>query len=61
MAEKKEKALVADIRDMCKLTSNSFSVLRDRLIRKGLVIGDERGKLSFALPRFDYFVNNQWK
>jgi len=37
----------------------SFSVYRDRLIKRGLIIGNEYGKASLSLPRFNVFVSNQ--
>lgn len=60
IAEQGEKGQVSDLRKRCKMTANNFCVYRDRLIGKGLVIGDERGILTFSLPRFESFINNHW-
>ena len=49
---------VSDIREAVEMTTNEFNPYRMRLIRKGLVNGDERGLLSFTLPMFDKFVIN---
>ena len=37
-------------------TSKAFSVQRDRLIKKGIVDGQEHGTLRLILPRFEEFV-----
>ena len=37
----------------------SCSVYRDRLIKRGLINGDEHGKVSLVLPRFDIFISKQ--
>lgn len=44
------------VRKMADMKKNEFSVYRDRLIKKGIVNGKERGKISFVLPRFKEFV-----
>ena len=38
------------------MKANMFSVYRDRLLRKGILNGEVRGKLEFALPFFDEYV-----
>lgn len=43
---------VEAIRKTIKKASNSFSVYRNRLIKKGLIISPEYGHLEFTLPRF---------
>ena len=35
---------------------NSFGVIRDRMVKKGIVDGSERGYLALILPRFDVYV-----
>lgn len=50
-----------DIRKYLDISSNSLSQYRKRLIRKGLISGDEHGKLQFVLPLFDEFVKDQYK
>ena len=47
---------VSEIRAETGMESNEFSKYRLRLIRKGLVDGSLRGRLSFALPLFREFV-----
>lgn len=47
---------VEAIRKTIKKASNSFSVYRNRLKKKGLIISPEYGHLEFALPRFKEFV-----
>ena len=47
---------VREIREILNLSSDQFSPYRARLIRKGLVNGDERGLLRFTLPLFDQYV-----
>lgn len=47
---------VEAIRKTIKKASNSFSVYRNRLIKKGLIISLEYGHLEFTLPRFKEFV-----
>jgi hypothetical protein len=41
------------------MKKNEFSVYRDRLIKKGLVVGKTRGQLTFALPRFENFIETR--
>ena len=38
---------------------NEISVYRDRLIKYGVLESKQRGKLSFALPRFKEYINNK--
>ena len=45
-----------NIMENAGLKKNEFSVYRDRLIKKGLVSGKERGKLTFVLPRFEEYI-----
>ena len=35
-----------------------YSVYRKSLIDRGILDGSKRGKISFALPRFDVFLQN---
>ena len=39
------------------MQSEQFSVYRDRLLKKGVVVSESYGCLSLSLPRFDIFVN----
>lgn len=47
---------VEAIRKTMKKASNSFSVYRNRLIKKGVITSPEYGHLDFTLPRFKEFV-----
>ena len=51
----------ADVRATLNIDSNNLSQYRRRLIKKGLVSGEERGKLQFTLPLFEEFVKDQFK
>ncbi|MBO4374728.1 MAG: AAA family ATPase [Lachnospiraceae bacterium] len=47
--------------DICKkndMTSNNFSIYRDRLIKKGILTSPQHGYLSIALPRFREVVSS---
>lgn len=50
---------IKDIREIVKLESNAFSVYRNRLLRKGLLISVSYGKLEFVLPYFKEFILSQ--
>ena len=47
---------IFDIRADLKAESNEFSPYRDRLIKKGILNGDERGSLKFELPLFEEYI-----
>jgi len=47
---------VEDIRNKLQLSSNTFTVYRTRLLKKGLILTPDYGELQFALPRFREFV-----
>lgn len=52
---------VNEIMDRCKMTSDSFSQYRDRLLKKGFLTAPSHGRLAFALPRFKEFIDaNCW-
>lgn len=53
--ETKVKAL----RERLDMKSELFSVYRERLKRKGIILSKEYGKVTLALPRFDEFVKIQ--
>ncbi len=46
----------SEVRSILKMDSSNFSVHRDRLITKGLISGDEYGKVSIMLPRFGEYA-----
>ena len=46
---------VKDIREKLDMKTNEFSMYRDRLIKKGIINGDEHGYVRLTLPFFaDY-------
>lgn len=47
---------VKELRTRLQMSSELFSVYRDRLRRKGVIDTHEYGKVSFSLPRFSNFV-----
>ncbi len=47
---------ISEVRAALKMDSSNFSVYRDRLITKGLISGDEYGKVAIMLPRFGEYV-----
>lgn len=51
-----ESGKVRDIRAMLSMSSNEFNPYRQRLIRKGIIAGDERGYVRILLPFFDKFI-----
>lgn len=57
---KEEQRKTADIiKDLC-FSNKEYSVYRDRLLQKGLVISKQRGYLSLALPRFREYINDYY-
>lgn len=53
---KSDNLKVETIRRAAGSASNTFSVYRDRLIKKGLVTSPKYGFLEFSLPKFREFV-----
>lgn len=47
---------ISEVRDIIHLSNNEFNPYRKRLIKKGLINGDEYGYVRFTLPLFDRFV-----
>ena len=45
-----------DIKNVIQISDDAYSVYRERLMKKGLVDGSERGLLKLTLPLFDEFV-----
>lgn len=54
-----EDLSVASILTQTRIKEKAFSVYRERLIQKGVVVSKRRGFLSLALPRFDVFVRQK--
>ncbi len=57
----KEKNIIIKINnnEMLEMKPNEISVYRDRLIKYGVLASKQRGKLSFALPRFREYIDNK--
>ena len=55
-----ETGKVADIRQRLGMSSGQFAPYRSRLIRKGIIRGDEYGVVRFALPLFERFVEENY-
>lgn len=51
---------IKDIRDYLGMETNEFNPYRKRLIKKGIVSGENRGYLYFTLPLFEYYVINNF-
>lgn len=47
---------VKDLREQLEMSSEQFSVYRERLKRKGVIDTRKYGKISMALPRFEDFI-----
>ena len=53
---------VSELRERMEIKPNELSPYRSRLIKKGLLNGEERGYLRFVLPFFeDYVIDNTWE
>lgn len=53
---KSESRKAKEIKEITALKDNEYSVYRKRLIKKGLINGDEYGYVRFTLPLFEDFV-----
>ena len=47
---------VKNLREQLGMSSEQFSVYRERLKRKGVIDTRQYGKVSMALPRFEEFI-----
>ena len=47
---------ISELRERLGMASNELSPYRSRLIKKGLINGEERGYLRFVLPFFEDFI-----
>lgn len=47
---------IADIRGLLGLSTNEFNPYRQRLIRKGIISGEEHGHVRLLLPFFDQYI-----
>ena len=50
---------VKTIRESLNMSSSSFSIYRDRLLRKGLIDTKDYGHINLVLPRFNIFCQKQ--
>lgn len=53
---KNKELEVGGIRELLGMSSNSFNVYKTRMQNKGVITSEGYGKLSFSLPRFDYYI-----
>lgn len=51
-----ETGKIKEIREKLGMDTNHFNPYRNRLIKKGLVNGDERGYVTLVLPRFKKYI-----
>ena len=54
-----EVALFEEVNKKTPYDLKSCSVYRDRVIKRGLIVWLERGKIGLVLPRFDIFIEKQ--
>ncbi|MBQ9661849.1 MAG: ATP-binding protein [Oscillospiraceae bacterium] len=55
-----ETGEIREVMEKAGFSQQEFSPYRKRLIRKGIVDTSERGKLTFSLPLFDAYVQEQF-
>ena len=53
---KSETYKIKDIREILHMETNQFNPYRKRLIKKGIINGDDRGYVRFVLPLFENYV-----
>ena len=53
---KSETGQIKEIREKLNIKPNQISPYRDKLIRKGIISGEDFGKIKFMLPYFSEFV-----
>ena len=53
-----ESSDINEIIEKIGMDKKTFSVYRDRLIKYGVLISKQRGKVTFALPRFKEYIRN---
>ncbi len=59
MQNKFSITLIENIAKNVAYDEKSCSVYRDRLIKRGLIMANEHGKVSLTLPRFEIFIAKQ--
>ncbi|HCE78428.1 MAG: ATP-binding protein [Lachnospiraceae bacterium] len=50
---------VKEIRQSIGMSTQEFSVYRSRLVQQGIIQANGYGRLTFTLPRFKFFIQNQ--
>lgn len=55
----RQSGKVKDVRERCDLSSSLFSIYRERLKRKGVVLTEPYGTITLALPRLKEFIKEQ--
>lgn len=58
--KKSSSARISEIRERLNMESNEFSPYRDRLIKRGILNGSERGYVRFELPLFEDFIMDNY-
>ena len=56
-----EQGTSVEIREKANINSSTYSVYRDRLVRKGIIQGVKHGVVEFALPMFKEMVLSKEK
>lgn len=51
---------VSEVRKILQMETNEFNPYRKRLMRRGIINGEERGYVYFALPMFENFVMDNY-
>lgn len=51
---------VLEVRKILQMENNEFNPYRRRLIKRGIINGEERGYVHFALPMFENFVMDNY-
>ncbi len=55
-----ESGKISEIRKLLGIETNQFNPYRKRLIKRGLINGEERGYVRFTLPFFGEFVSENY-
>jgi hypothetical protein len=58
--EKTANVKVETIREAVKMSSNTFTTYRKRLMESGVVNGAQYGYLALSLPRLEKFIGSVW-
>lgn len=51
---------ILDIRALLDMSTNEFNPYRKRLIKKGIIDGNERGTIKFVLPLFEQYIEENY-